>query len=588
MATSAFKSTTKRSSSITRPADIGSSNRYHRSRSLSRVPSPEPPPTRGRKFVNTVRGSGAFPEINLDLKLNLDDNNDADEDFFSKLKLERSRSVTRRRSGISYSSNSNSNSSGATTTAAQRRSRSVSRPHSSRVIDDRNGGKMITSGSSISSSNSGGGGRRRSASVARYQFSDSESDVEHSHKSSHHADVRSSTSWNNRKPSLHKPETPSHQRVLKRSQSKIELSKPCDGYSSHSSALTDEDARESHSNNSGNERTIRAVYSQKKPTHPTGDGVETGLYEVLRQELRYAVDDIRTEIEQGMVKGNHSLMANDDPLQSNNSDLQAISMIRKNYTAKLEQSEKRKQDLLAEIVAEEQRVQELSKIVKELPPDPKNTAVQEKSLLGRKNNDKSWMSKSLIEDAEKYFDDFLSNVEDTDISSFDGERSDTSSTIGLKKPRDLVLHLGEREKDGFSTRSTSHPVEMDGVVLPWLQWETSNDGSPSAPKSKGEVQLNPEDNLCGSAQGGSSTYDGSKFSPSCKSLSPGGGSDNKFVDRRGYLPQSPDRGPKESYFDMDEYLHMQRSEEIIFEAWRQRHRIGSGALILCSGSSHQL
>ncbi|PIA58273.1 hypothetical protein AQUCO_00500303v1 [Aquilegia coerulea] len=531
MATSAFKSTTKRSSSITRPADIGSSNRYHRSRSLSRVPSPEPPPTRGRKFVNTVRGSGAFPEINLDLKLNLDDNNDADEDFFSKLKLERSRSVTRRRSGISYSSNSNSNSSGATTTAAQRRSRSVSRPHSSRVIDDRNGGKMITSGSSISSSNSGGGGRRRSASVARYQFSDSES---------------------------------------------------------HSSALTDEDARESHSNNSGNERTIRAVYSQKKPTHPTGDGVETGLYEVLRQELRYAVDDIRTEIEQGMVKGNHSLMANDDPLQSNNSDLQAISMIRKNYTAKLEQSEKRKQDLLAEIVAEEQRVQELSKIVKELPPDPKNTAVQEKSLLGRKNNDKSWMSKSLIEDAEKYFDDFLSNVEDTDISSFDGERSDTSSTIGLKKPRDLVLHLGEREKDGFSTRSTSHPVEMDGVVLPWLQWETSNDGSPSAPKSKGEVQLNPEDNLCGSAQGGSSTYDGSKFSPSCKSLSPGGGSDNKFVDRRGYLPQSPDRGPKESYFDMDEYLHMQRSEEIIFEAWRQRHRIGSGALILCSGSSHQL
>ncbi|KAF5197773.1 Atp-dependent rna helicase, partial [Thalictrum thalictroides] len=423
------------------------------------------------------------------------------------------------------------------------------------------------------------------------------SDVDHSRKSSHHADVKSLTSWNNRKPSLHKPETPSHQRVLKRSQSKIELSKPCDGYSSHSSALTDEDAQESHSNNNGNERTIRAVYSQKKSAHPTGDGVENGLYEVLRQELRYAVDDIRTEIEQGMVKGNHSLLANDDCLQSNNSDLHAISVIRKNYTTKLEQSEKRKQDLLAEIVAEEQRVQELSKIVKELPPDSKNTAVPEKSLHARKNNDKNWMSKSLIEDAEKYFDDFLSNVEDTDISSFDGERSDASSTRGVKKPKDHVLHVGEREKDRFSTRSTSLPVEMDGVVLPWLQWETINDGSPLAPKNKEDFRLDPADKLYGSAQGESSTNDGNKFSTSCASSSPGGGSlsvfskddsDNKFVDSRSYLSQSPARRPKESYFDMDEYLHMQRSEEIVFEAWRQRHRISSGTLVLCSGSSHQL
>jgi hypothetical protein len=39
------------------------------------------------------------------------------------------------------------------------------------------------------------------------------------------------------------------------------------------------------------------------------------------------------------------------------------------------QSEKRKQDLLAEIVLEEQRGRELSKTVKELLPDPKKTAI---------------------------------------------------------------------------------------------------------------------------------------------------------------------------------------------------------------------
>lgn len=44
---------------------------------------------------------------------------------------------------------------------------------------------------------------------------------------------------------------------------------------------------------------------------------------------------------------------------------------------------KRKQDLLAEIVLEEQRGRELSKIVKELLTDPKNT-VLEKPTRARK------------------------------------------------------------------------------------------------------------------------------------------------------------------------------------------------------------
>lgn len=42
------------------------------------------------------------------------------------------------------------------------------------------------------------------------------------------------------------------------------------------------------------------------------------------------------------------------------------------------QSEKRKQDLLSEIVLEEQRSRELSKIVKEWLPDPKNNVIVDK------------------------------------------------------------------------------------------------------------------------------------------------------------------------------------------------------------------
>jgi len=76
----------------------------------------------------------------------------------------------------------------------------------------------------------------------------------------------------------------------------------------------------------------------------------------------------------------------------------------------------------------------------------------------------------LTEEAERYIEDFISNVEDTDISSLDGERSDASSSIG-----------GLIKQETFNsppvTVPRSLPVLMDGVTLPWLQWETGNDAS---------------------------------------------------------------------------------------------------------------
>lgn len=79
------------------------------------------------------------------------------------------------------------------------------------------------------------------------------------------------------------------------------------------------------------------------------------------------------------------------------------------------------------------------------------------------------MSMRLTEEAEKYIEDFISNVEDTDISSLDGERSETSSSIGgLIKP----------ETSNSPPIPRSIPALMDGITLPWLQWETCNDASP--------------------------------------------------------------------------------------------------------------
>lgn len=168
MATSAFKSTTKRTpigASSLSVDDSGSSNRgsaHRRSRSLSRFSRRLPPsgvddfdydvpPPRG-KFVNTVRGSG-FQEISLD---------DLAIEFFSS--GDRGRSGSRSSEAVPASQSLAS--------FSQRRGRSVSRP-SMRTGGDGRGNVCNSSGGGRVGSESNSR-RRRSVSVVPCRISDSE------------------------------------------------------------------------------------------------------------------------------------------------------------------------------------------------------------------------------------------------------------------------------------------------------------------------------------------------------------------------------------------------------------------------------
>ncbi|XAR50301.1 hypothetical protein NMG60_11004588 [Bertholletia excelsa] len=513
MATSSFKSTTKRTpvGGPSKAEDSGSSNRAHRrSRSLSRfsrfLPDQTPefgeaPAPRG-KFVNTVRGSG-FPEISLD---DLAIEFFPSKDFAEERERETGRGRSSRRfSEISPASANNS---------AQRRGRSVSRQNS-RIGDGKSGIYKASAGErTVSDATSR---RRRSVSVVRYQVSDSESDKDHAQKSGKRVNVMSFYGGNSHTPSFQKP-TISSSRRLGRSLSQKDLTKMLDGYSSQSSAVTDDEGKDGRSGEDIIEKTIQAVYAQKKADHPAGDDVNIGLYEAMRTELRYAVDEIRMELEQAMGRKSSALASGNCLQPANSNGLQTVSTVRKNYTSKIEQSEKRKQDLLAEIVLEEQRGRELSKIVQELLPEPKKSTNVDKPFRSRKNNDRNKVSKRLTKEAEKYFEDFISNVEDTDISSFDGERSDTSSITGVAKTRYVVSHPRETETYQSPAASTSLPVEMDGVVLPWLQWETSNDGSPLHSKNKSGIPLTPKHISWDGAQEANSAQDHCGYSTSSRGV----------------------------------------------------------------------
>ncbi|CAL9061938.1 unnamed protein product [Musa banksii] len=501
MATAAFRSTSGRSSIGSRGGggaarDAGSSTRggqpHRRSRSLSRhssrfpPPPPEPddfPTPRGR-FVNKLRGAG-FPEISLD--------DIADEFFRARAESDEDSepSAARSRPLSSVSSYRME------TESSRRRGRSVSRPPDRHAAPTKGVSDNVLR-------------RQRSVSVDRHRCSNSENDVD-SHSASTQVKSRIYGNGKLQEPSSHR--SVKNGDFLKRSGSQKDFFYSHDSYSSHSSSLTEDEARDFCSRRCGVEKTNQAVYAPEK---------------------------------------------------------------------------KRKQDLLAELALEEERGQELSKIVKELLPSPKNSAVPERqSRSRRRNHDRTRMSKHLTEEAEKYFEDFLFNVEDTDISSFDGERSDTSSNI-----RDPGLHNSAAETHESVPGAAAGPVDKDGVLLPWLKWETSSGPSPC--KSKAGFPVSSGNNLSAAAlpkQEASTDFNScNQIASSYGSWSPEGTESSSIVSRDrsiskfgvgNHVSMSSDGRTTRSSFYMDEYVNLKQYEDLLFERLEQRQRIESGSMILC-------
>ncbi|WVZ79440.1 hypothetical protein U9M48_027018 [Paspalum notatum var. saurae] len=564
-----------------RPAAPGGAGAVRRSRSLSRFPPPSPSPeaaaTPSSRFVNKVRGAGPGPELSLDdladeffrARAESEDDDDGGEGAFAARGRSRFPAPAERGTGGGGGRRSSAARYARETESSRQRGRSVSRPPA-----ERRGGAS----GAVGGGGGGGGGpasrRQRYASVDRrdsvhrdrHRWCDSDNDMEVSHRYGSRGIHTKSSSGNSLQSSFHKPSKTNQ--TLKRSTSQKDFFHSRDSSSSHSS-VTDDESRSVHSLNGRNQNAICAVYGLDKE-HSIGGEAGNVLYDVMRKEVRQAVEEIRTQLEKAVTKSEHSEKA----ISSDAQPTQVITELRRSYTSKLEESEKRKQELLAQLAAEEQHGHELTKIVRELLPTPKKTAnPQKQPRHRRRSNDRSRMSKRLTEEAEQYFEDFLSNVEDTDFSSFDGERSDTSSTR-----KDVLLHA--MTETPLALPKVALPAEADGVVLPWLQWETTNDLQNSPCKTK--------------AQGGSTACSTSNKTMSSRgSWSPGdyatsAASENNLLTRSGGVgicrSSCPDYARALS-FHMDDYLHLRQSEDLLLEKWRQKQRIDSGGLVLCSRST---
>ncbi|XP_078154499.1 uncharacterized protein LOC144549593 isoform X3 [Carex rostrata] len=535
----------------------GGAAAHRRSRSLSRFPPPTPgsdefETPRGR-FVNKMRGSGQVlfsdsGEVSLDDLANefLRARAESEEDDVVSVRRgrdERRMSLCRGKSGSGSSSARYLRE----TESSKHKGRSVSRPPSV--------------------------GRNQSVGPTRTRYS---SVVDR------RRGTRSNYEGYNPKLANNKPSTggirdivqkqPNSNRGMRRSMSQKDLFHSHDSSSTHSS-LTDDEARDVHFMHiNRNEKTIREVYSPEKEHQ--GSENETGLYEAMRNEVRNAVEEIRTQLEKVVAKTEPADRTGGDDLKP----VQVIAELRRNYTSKLEESEKRKQELLAELAAEEQRGHELTKIVKELLPSPQSNKVAgRQSRQRRRSKERSKVSRHLTEEAERYFEDFLSNVDDTDFSSFDGERSDNSSCRKdfLSNPYASNNTLIELQETTPVTKSSPLSTETDGVVLPWLQWETGLQTSPLKTKSQGG-SAKTHDVTSSSHASWSPDYGSGSDASNCKSKSIG-----NSVQSKNYTVNSLVGTNKASSYHKDEYLDMRLEEDFLLERLRQREKIESGSLLLC-------
>uniref|UniRef100_A0A1D1ZE94 Uncharacterized protein PF13_0277 n=1 Tax=Anthurium amnicola TaxID=1678845 RepID=A0A1D1ZE94_9ARAE len=198
---------------------------------------------------------------------------------------------------------------------------------------------------------------------------------------------------------------------------------------SHVQVSTWDDGASTSSFSEAEEKTIKAVFEQMKFTQPFQNEQPlsdsgSGIYETVRSEVRRAMSEIRSDLENAIHRRDISVTAMSNGVDASpelvKPDAVDLSTdISREYAQKLQQTQERARKLRADLDTEEQRSQELSRILKETLPDSKCSEMQKSRPRRKASIERHKMSTCLTEEAMNYFDECVS------ISTFD--TSDFSS-----------------------------------------------------------------------------------------------------------------------------------------------------------------
>ncbi|XP_057870186.1 uncharacterized protein LOC131076867 isoform X1 [Cryptomeria japonica] len=377
--------------------------------------------------------------------------------------------------------------------SSQRRGRSLSRirPNDvnncqSEAVNEQRRGRSVSRNHSIhpqttSNQKANAASERRGRSLSCCKHYESESDMDQASSRMGQGQVKNIGIVENKRYNRNKParDQVNLQQGLRRCSNQQNVSESLDGYSSCVSSVTDNEKSSIHPDVCVEEKTIKSVCEQIKSDHPTGDTDASGLNEAIRSEVQRAVAEIKFDLEQAIEKKSPSPPPPSGSISA--PQFKSKDDIREEYIAQLLQSEKRARDLWAQFAEEEKRCQELTKIVKNLLPDPQLSQNQKPSRTRKNSAERRKMSKRLTEAAENYFDECvsISTFEDSEMSSLEElENHSPAQDVRREKERSYMGSTQDissyKVADGtFYSQQFPVHLETDGVALPNLNCETN-------------------------------------------------------------------------------------------------------------------
>ncbi|XP_059652863.1 uncharacterized protein LOC132299965 [Cornus florida] len=477
--------------------------------------------------------------------------------------------------GIGKSAQNASKVSGLSSKAASdvdsKRGRSVTRK-SDAVSEKVSGGKKEI-GRSLS--RVGTGRRVRSVSIGHYGASESEVEQESVVSSNHRNRSNSNSVPNDVKKARERTKIP---RIPVTESAESLSSLPVPNW---------EDGISIGSLSEAEEKTIKAVCEQMESFGGDDLGDDTGrsgIYETVRSEVRRAITDIQNDLEIAIRRSNATAIATTNvadlpPDLVNPGAVELVLDIRREYATKLEESQERARKLQADLAVEEHRGLELSRILKEVLPDPKTTNVQKSRLRRKASTERRKISKNLTEEAMAYFDECVS------ISTFDS--SDFSATEEL--PFNLVGAFAQAPASSLrqESPSISTSYQPDSGLL--HNQESVICDQPEHSRGDSGLTANSSSNepmIDQATLRGINREKGQKFKFSfARKLTETVGFEN---DIRDYIKKFEKDNNSEiirsSYYDLDEYNLQDHTQNLLFDRVFFKNRIESGSLHLCGGA----
>eukprot|EP00268_Persea_americana_P007546 TRINITY_DN12831_c0_g1_i4.p1 TRINITY_DN12831_c0_g1~~TRINITY_DN12831_c0_g1_i4.p1 ORF type:complete len:579 (-),score=125.70 TRINITY_DN12831_c0_g1_i4:149-1885(-) len=369
-------------------------------------------------------------------------------------------------------------------------------------------------------------------------------------------------------------------RILQTWMSRSPLSESSDGSVACVQDLNWEDVRSTSSYSEAEEKTIKAVFEQMKSSqsdHVASDAGGGGIYETVRSEVRRAVSEIRTDLENAIRRNNPSVITTtniaDIPPESVNPDaIELVSDIRREYATKLEQSQERARKLRADLAVEELRGEELGRILKEILPDPKTPETLKSRQRRKTSIERRKMSKRLTEEAMNFFDECVS-ISTFDSSDFSAPEDPPFGSVLAADPACgsgiFPCHSSSASTTYCSNDHLNHNKEIDNEAQCLISHEDYN---PTAESSTAKEALSGSSTLCGSAH----------FSSAQKPVETDG-----FHDIRNFIRKFEKEFQKDgleiarSSYNADDYDLRLSAESLVFDKVIYKNRIVSGGLLLC-------